>query len=332
MILEEQGSIYKSVVHFAKRSKYPILFLEPVLKSMVWGGHRLVSEFGYPQTQGKLGECWGISAHPNGDCMILNVEYGGMTLSELWEQDRGFFGGYRGATFPLLTKVIDAEQDLSIQVHPDDAYAATEENGSLGKMECWYVVDCPEHATLVVGHTAQTREELEELVQAEKWDALLRRVSISPGDFIQIDPGTVHAITAGCLIVETQQNSDITYRLYDYGRKINGKPRELHLKKSLDVIQVPSKKTEEAVLRTVNMKKNQWNRLVSCEYYNVYKLDLSGSIYFTHNETFFNVTVVQGVGRVNGIPVEKGDHFIIPAKYGTVVAEGEMILLASDAK
>lgn len=311
--------------------KYPILFPQPVLKSMVWGGSRLVSEFGYTGSSDTVGECWGISAHPGGDNPLLNMEYSGMTLSELWERERNFFGESSGSVFPLLTKVIDAREDLSIQVHPDDVYALREENGSLGKTECWYVAACPKNATLVIGHHAQTREELEEMIKERKWDELLRRVPVAPGDFIQIEPGTIHAITGGCLIVETQQNSDITYRLYDYDRKINGRPRELHIRKSLDVIQVPSKRAEEMVIHTAGMKKNQWNLLISCRYYRVYKLQLSGEISFSHNETFLNVTVVEGAGQVNGIPIKKGQHFILPARFGTVKVEGELVLLASDA-
>ena len=311
--------------------KYPILFPQPVLKSMVWGGTRLVSEFGYSGESDTLGECWGIAAHPNGDSRLFNMEFGGMTLSELWREERRFFGDFTGEVFPLLTKVIDAADDLSIQVHPDDAYAQREENGSLGKTECWYVADCPRDATLVIGHHAQTREELREMTQAGRWEELLRHVPVSPGDFIQIDPGTIHAITAGCLIVETQQNSDITYRLYDYDRTVGGSPRELHIRKSLDVIQVPAKPAEDMVLPTTGMEKNQWNLLIRCPYYRVYKLELCGEMTFSHNESFLNVTVVDGGGWIEGTPIKKGEHLILPAHFGLVTVKGEMVLLASDA-
>lgn len=310
---------------------YSILFLKPVMKSMVWGGERLKTDFGYESPEDNLGECWGISAHQNGDCQLLNMEYAGRTLSQFWQEMPGFFGEYKSPCFPLLTKIIDAKRDLSIQVHPDDMYAKEKENGSLGKMECWYVVDCPDDAELVVGHNAASREELEQMVQQGKWKELLRRILIAPGDFIQINPGTIHAITGGCLIVETQQNSDITYRLYDYDRKVNGKPRELHIAQSLDVIQVPSPSVEDSVQHTRDQKENCWELLVSCQYYRVYKMNLAGSVTFTHNNSFLNMTVVEGDGEVDGIPVEKGDHFIIPAKYGKIKVQGNMTLLASDA-
>ena len=316
-------------------TKSPILFLKPVLKQMVWGGSRLHEDFGYETEADNIGECWGIAAHPNGDssinCEIFHERFSNLTLSALWKKEPKLFGNYDTTQFPLLIKIIDAKSDLSIQVHPDDAYAAREENGSLGKMECWYIIDCPVDAVLVVGHNAKTKEQLEEMVQEGKWDELIRKVPIKKGDFIQIDPGTVHAITAGCLILETQQNSDITYRLYDYGRKADGKLRELHIKQSLDVIQVPAKPAEDSVTGTLDLPKNQMNQLISCQYYNVYKLVVSGGCSVPNHESFLNMSVLEGNGLVDGIYIRKGDHFIIPANYGEVRIEGELVIIASTA-
>lgn len=314
------------------QSKFPILFLQPVLKQMVWGGSRLRTDFGYESEADNLGECWGIAAHPNGDCAIKNEEFSDMTLSKLWKERPEFFGAYGTEQFPLLIKIIDAKSDLSIQVHPNDAYAQKNENGSFGKMECWYIIDCPENAVLVAGHNAGTAEELEGMVHDEKWDDLIRKIPIQKGDFIQIDPGTVHAITAGCLILETQQNSDITYRLYDYGRMVDGKPRELHIKQSLDVIQVPAKAAKDSVIKTGGLPENKMNELISCQYYTVYKLNVSGKCQISHDGSFLNMSVLEGSGTVDGIAVKKGDHFIIPANYGKIEMEGELEIIASDAK
>ncbi len=157
----QNGDVIQRTLTIEKKKGYPILFLQPVLKSMVWGGERLRTDFGYDTLESHLGECWGISAHPNGDCQILNVEYSGKTLSRMWQEEPGFFGKFHSSRFPLLTKIIDAKKDLSIQVHPDDVYAGEREYGSLGKMECWYVADCPAKAELVVGHEAASKEELE---------------------------------------------------------------------------------------------------------------------------------------------------------------------------
>ena len=139
-----------------------IIFLSPVCTHNIWGGTRLNREFGYPIEGDDIGECWGISAHPNGDGTVASGAYKGMKLSELWEKHPELFGNTGMDRFPLLIKIIDAKDDLSIQVHPDDAYAKVHENGSLGKTECWFILDCKENATLVVGHNAKTKEELEQ--------------------------------------------------------------------------------------------------------------------------------------------------------------------------
>jgi len=124
-----------------------LIFLEPVFHEKIWGGRRLATEFGYDIPDGPIGECWAISAHPHGDCVVVGGEYDGMHLSEVWDGHREAFGSMEGDRFPLLIKILDAEGDLSVQIHPDDAYAAEHENGSLGKRECWYVLDCEPDAT-----------------------------------------------------------------------------------------------------------------------------------------------------------------------------------------
>ena len=204
------------------------IILTPVFKEMIWGGNRLKTEFGYEIPGDDTGECWAISAHPNGDCVVQEGEYAGLHLSELWNRHRDLFGNLEGDRFPLLIKLIDAKADLSIQVHPNDAYAKEHESGSLGKTECWYVVDCDEGAEIVIGHHAKTREEVKEMILNKRWSEFIRVVPVHKGDFFQINPGCLHAIKGGTLILETQQNSDITYRVYDYDRLSNGKPRELH--------------------------------------------------------------------------------------------------------
>lgn len=307
----------------------PIIFLHPVFKQMIWGGNRLATDFGYDIPGDNTGECWGISAHHNGDDSIANDCYAGMTLSQLWDEHPELFGNIGGDRFPLLIKIIDAKDNLSIQVHPHDEYAAKNENGSLGKTECWYIIDCPDDAKLVVGHNAKTHEELSGMIHEGRWDEFIRYVPIKKGDFIQIDSGTVHAITSGCMILETQQNSDITYRVYDYDRLTNGKPRELHVEKSIDVITVPAKSTEDSVMDTNNLPQNKWNKLIECEYYKVYKLVLDGELEFEQSHPFLNMSVLDGEGTVNGQRIKKGDHFIIPAGFGNVKLEGAMEVIAS---
>ncbi len=311
------------------QSEKEILFLDPVCTHNIWGGTRLREEFGYAAEGDDIGECWGISAHPTGDGTIKNGAFAGMKLSQVWDEHKEVFGNLPYDRFPLLTKIIDARDDLSIQVHPDDAYAKEHENGSYGKTECWYIMDAPEHASLVIGHNAKTKEELKSMIREGRWNEFIRELPVKKGDFIQIDPGTVHAIKGGLLILETQQNSDITYRVYDYDRLSNGKPRELHVEKSIDVITVPAKPVEESVRSVLDLPKNTLNELYACDYYHIFKLDVEGEAAFEQSYPFLLCSVLEGDGILNGNPVGKGDHFILPNGFGRVECTGTMSLIVS---
>lgn len=309
--------------------KHPLLFLNPVFKQMIWGGDRLGKDWPYRIPGDNTGECWAVSAHPNGDCTVKDGIYAGATLSELWEKHPELFGNTGGDRFPLLVKIIDAKEDLSIQVHPDDAYAKVNENGSFGKTECWYVLDCKEDSALVVGHNAKTKEELTSMIREGKWSDLLREVPVKKGDFIQIEPGTVHAIKGGLMILETQQNSDITYRVYDYDRLTDGKPRQLHLDKSIDVITVPAKSVEESILQADDLPKNTLNKLIACDYYQVWKLDITEPFTMQQDKPYMIMSVIEGDGLLNGQMIRKGDHFIVPCGYGEIRMQGNMQLIVS---
>lgn len=306
-----------------------LLFLEPVFKEAIWGGTKLRDSFGYDIPSDTTGECWAISAHKNGDCKIAGGRYDGKYLSQLWEEEPELFGNYPGDQFPLLIKIIDAKNDLSIQVHPDDAYAAEHENGSLGKTECWYVLDCEPDTKIVIGHNAKDKKELEEMIRQGRWSEFIRVVDVKKGDFFQINPGCLHAIKGGTVILETQQNSDITYRVYDYDRLQNGRPRELHIEKSIDVITVPAKSVEDSVTSALGLPENRLNELYACGYYQIYKLDVNGTCSFAQNHPFLLMSVLEGSGIVNGQPVKKGDHFILPCGFGEVEMQGEMSLVVS---
>ena len=244
-----------------------LLFMKPFLKEVLWGGTALRDRFGYDIPSEHTGEAWVISGHPAGPSVVADGEYAGMTLAELWREHGELFGRnemklQRGCgelslpgaaernddTFPLLVKLIDARDDLSIQVHPDDDYAREHENGSRGKAECWYVVECGEDADIIIGHHAQSKEELKRMIAEKRWSDLLCVRPVKKGDFFYIPSGTVHAIRKGTILLEVQQSCDLTYRLYDYDRLQNGKPRELHLEKAEDVITCPQSlaKTEQS--------------------------------------------------------------------------------------
>ena len=311
------------------KQETPILFLNPVFTHNIWGGTRLRTDFGYEVEGDDIGECWGVAAHQNGDDTIREGIYAGKKLSQLWKEEPGLFGNVDIDRFPLLIKIIDAKDDLSIQVHPNDEYAKVNENGSFGKTECWYIIDCPENASLVIGHNAKTKEELSDMIHQGRWKEFIREIPVKKGDFIQIDPGTVHAIKGGLMILETQQNSDITYRVYDYDRLSNGKPRELHVEKSIDVINVPAKSVEDSVKSAAHVEKNKLNELYSCQYYKVFKIELDGKMEFEQEYPFLIMSVLEGDALLNGQRIKKGDHFILPNGYGKVELQGNLEIIAS---
>ena len=305
-----------------------ILHLEPVLHEKIWGGTELREQFGYAIPSDRTGECWAISGHPNGDCRVTNPEFGGQTLGQLFRTRRELFGNIPGEVFPLLVKIIDARQDLSIQVHPDDAYARVNENGSLGKTECWYVLDSKPGTGVIIGHNAGTREEMRQMVEAGAWNRLLREVPLRKGDFFQINPGCLHALKGGSLILETQQSSDVTYRFYDYDRLENGKKRELHIEKSLDVTTVPFV-PDRTVPETEAVGGAEITHLATCPFYSVYRAVLHGSAVLSFHAPFVNVSVIGGEGTLDGEPVRKGDHMVLTADYGDCRLEGNLELIYS---
>ncbi len=305
-----------------------IIRLEPVFKQMIWGGNRLRSDFHYLIEQDGIGECWGISAHPNGNCTVASGKYKGMHLSRLFEEHRELFGNIEGDRFPLLTKIIDAKSDLSIQVHPDDQYAYQNENGSLGKTECWYVLDAEPDTTIVIGHNASSHQEVEDMIRNGRWSEFIRELPVKKGDFFQINPGTLHAIKGGTLILETQQNSDITYRVYDYDRLSDGKPRQLHIEQSIDVIKAPFTDNEPEKNEDITVNRNM-KQLVSCQYYSVWMLDIMGGKEIVMDQPFMLVSVIEGKGYINGEVIVKGDHFIMPFGFGNAVFSGDIKMIIS---
>lgn len=307
---------------------HQIFFLNPAFSHNVWGGEKLKKDFHYDVEGNDIGECWGISAQPLEDAEVRSGSCKGMHLSQLWKEEPAIFGNIGGDRFPLLVKIIDAKADLSIQVHPDDAYAKAHENGSLGKTECWYILDCEPGSRIVAGHNAKTREELTQMIDAGEWSALIREIPVRKGDFIQIDPGTVHAIKGGIVLLETQQNSDITYRVYDYDRLCNGQKRELHIAKSKDVIAVPAKNAEDQVVHDAD-DKEPVRKLITCPYYSVYRINVENEVRFLQDKPFLLMTVVEGDGWIDDNEIHKGDHFILPSGYGKTVLKGHMKLIAS---
>ncbi|MBQ9609530.1 MAG: class I mannose-6-phosphate isomerase [Lachnospiraceae bacterium] len=309
-----------------------IIRLKPVFKKMIWGGNRLREEFGYNIDFDNCGECWGISAHPNGDTIVAGGEFEGMKLSSLFNERKDLFGNIDNDRFPLLIKIIDAEEDLSIQVHPDDEYAMKYENGSFGKTECWYVIDALPDTKIIIGHNAKDKAEVKDMIENKRWNEFIREIPVSAGDFFMIRPGTVHAIKGGTLILETQQSSDITYRVYDYDRLQDGKPRELHIRQSIDVIEAPfviENRFREEERKDSCLINHEMINLGDCEYFTVWRLDVQNEADIIQDRAFMLMSVIEGFGYIDGEFIKKGDHFILPYGYGRAVFKGNLKIIAS---
>lgn len=292
------------------------LVLKPVFKERIWGGRNL-EKMGYDIPDGNIGECWGISAHPNGPNVIDNGAYEGQTLDKVWEEHPELFGNPSEKKFPLLTKILDANQKLSVQVHPGDAYAYEHENGEFGKTECWYVLDAKEDAEIIYGTYANSKEQLEEYIQNEDWDHLFKRVKVEKGDFFYVPSGTVHAIGEGIMILETQQNSDTTYRIYDYDRvDQDGKKRELHLDKSIDVINI-GPTSPNVVPERIESDEQKGQILVESDFFTVTKWQIEGTFNFRKPRDYCLVSIISGEGEIitdgNVYEVSTGSHLILTA-------------------
>jgi len=305
-----------------------LMFFRPVFKEKVWGGSRLKDI--YKDDTDKctdadhIGECWAVSAQPGNESICLTCGAEGEPLSKLWQEEPELFGNYNCDRFPLLLKIIDAKEDLSIQVHPSDAYAKVHENGSFGKKECWYVMDAPADGKVVIGHNAKTREEFKKEVEAGDFDNLIRLKNIKRGDFVKIEPGTLHAIKGGTMVLEIQQNSDITYRFYDYDRIVDGSKRELHIEKALDVVSMDS--TDDVVWATGN--NTGVETLYGCEYFKVSKAKVDYKLSFDMGDApFYVAACVDGSGTADGIAVKCGTCFIIPNGHKITEFSGDMTII-----
>ena len=308
-----------------------IIELVPVFKEKIWGGRKLETEFGYEIPAGPVGECWAISAHPAGDDEIASGEYAGKTLSWLWDEHRELFGNCEGDRFPLLVKIIDAKDDLSIQVHPDNDYAAEHENGSLGKKECWYVLSAEPGQTIVVGQRAHSREEFAQMVEEGRWSELLNEIPIKAGDFFQIDPGTVHAIKGGTVILESQQSSDVTYRVYDYDRKQDdGTLRPLHMQQALDVIDFDcAPLTSGEVELSGPVTTLEQNECYTVDLVRVGEDGCPAELAVETPHPFTCISVIEGEGVVNGREVKKGTHLLARSACDTLELSGTMQVVLS---
>ena len=303
-----------------------ILKLKPACKDYLWGGHRLVDEYNVDYDGEILAEAWELSCHPDGPSMIMNGPYEGKSLREYLDiVGMEALGTHcrRFREFPILTKFIDARDNLSIQVHPNNGFALQNE-GQYGKTEMWYVLDAEEGAFLYYGFKREiTREEFARRIEENTLLEVLNAVPVKKGDVLFIESGTLHAIGKGILIAEIQQNSNVTYRVYDYGRVgKDGKKRDLHIEKALAVTsRVP-------IIRSGS----EYPHVADCDYFTVDKLNLDGNLTYRMQGTvseasFLSILILDGEGTISckgeSVTYRKGDSFFLAAGSGDWQIEGK---------
>ena len=308
--------------------------LKAATKDYVWGGIKLKEFYGKESSGDVVAESWEVSCHPDGPCVIENGQYDGLTLGEVLDANPRYKGSdsEKFPFFPILVKLIDAKSNLSVQVHPGDEYAL-EHEGQFGKTEMWYIVECEKGAGVYCGFKKPiTKERLRGSLLDGTITDLLNFVEVKKGDCLFIPSGTVHAICGGCVICEIQQNSSLTYRLYDYGRlDKTGKPRQLHIEKAVEVTDTAKVVKANSESRFIG---DGVTELASCKYFTTDKIELDGVHEFDVDErSFLTVTCVEGQAEFvyNGkkYPAYAGDTYFMPAGMGKVSAEGTAELISA---
>ncbi len=316
---------------------YPLLLSAP-LKDYIWGGKRLKEDFGFTSQNEKIAEAWVLSCHKDGTNTVLNGEMKGKKLSEvidIWGISSLGRKAERFDYFPLLIKLIDACDKLSVQVHPNDEYAIRYE-GEYGKTELWYVVDCEPNSKILYGFKSDiTKEEFAKRIEENTLDDVVNYVEVNKGDVFFIPSGTLHSIGKGVLIAEIQQNSNITYRVSDYGRLgADGKPRELHVEKAKEVTNLTANTLAYGDIgETKLIGETKIRSLIECDKFSAEFIDLNGSLEIENPDSFVSLLVLDGEGEIrydNGfLKLIKGSSVFVPAGLKTTIM-GNMNVLKSE--
>ena len=316
--------------------KMPLL-LRPSGKDYLWGGRRLNDEFEKGIDLSPVAETWECSTHPDGPSYVIGGEFDGMKLAEVLQNHPEYLGErHKGeTTLPILVKLIDARKDLSVQVHPDDDYAKMKEHGQLGKTEMWYVLDASKDAKLVYGlKRERTEQQMRDAIAKGTLMKDLQWVPVKKDDLFFIEAGTIHAIGAGALVAEIQENSNLTYRLYDYDRVgKDGKKRELHIDKALDVANLKGSAEPKQPLRVLKYRQGVASELLTrCKYFEVYRMLVNTErrqiVHYGADELAFRVLLcVNGCGTISyedgTIPFYKGDCIFVPADSEVLTIHGQ---------
>lgn len=313
--------------------------LNPAFKDYLWGGTKLRDEYGKKCDLDKVAESWELSCHKDGCSVVADGEYAGLTLPQYIEKAGKTVLGTdceKFEYFPILIKLIDAKQNLSVQVHPDNDYAMRVE-GEYGKTEMWYVVDCEPGAGLLYGFKHEiSKEEFRRRIEDNTLLEVTNRVEVHPGDVFFIEAGTLHAIGEGILIAEIQQNSNTTYRVYDYGRVgADGKPRQLHIEKAIDVTRLApaTRPCGRPQAKPEAFDGGSVLPLASCDYFTVKEMEVtSHAALMADEKSFHSLLLLDGSLTLSmggeKLEMKKGDSVFVPAGSGdyTLTGKGRLIL------
>lgn len=313
--------------------------LNPAFKDYLWGGTKLRDEYGKKCDLDKVAESWELSCHKDGCSVVADGEYTGLTLPQYIEKAGKAVLGTdceKFEYFPILIKLIDAKQNLSVQVHPDNDYAMRVE-GEYGKTEMWYVVDCEPGAGLLYGFKHEiSKEEFRRRIEDNTLLEVTNRVEVHPGDVFFIEAGTLHAIGEGILIAEIQQNSNTTYRVYDYGRVgADGKPRQLHIEKAIDVTRLApaTRPCGRPQAKPEAFDGGSVLPLASCDYFTVKEMEVtSHAALMADEKSFHSLLLLDGSLTLSmggeKLEMKKGDSVFVPAGSGdyTLTGKGRLIL------
>ena len=311
---------------------YPIKF-ENLYYEKIWGGRKL-EEYRINLPKGNIGESWEIACHKNGMSIVSNGKYKGKALIEIIKEYKNLIVGdkiytdkFTDKDFPLLIKIINSNDNLSVQVHPNDKYARRLENDN-GKVEAWYIIDCEEGAEIIVGTKGYTKEEFKRSCEDGTVEDCMNKISVKPGELFLIEPGLLHSIGKGILLAEIQQNSDITYRVYDYHRG-----RKLHVDKALDVINFNGEPKSICIKNNLVIE-----NCINLEKFSIDIYNIKGSYNESSDKNkFFIFTCVEGKGKISFvdegvrqcIDISTLESFLIPAYLGDYSLIGNMKLIKS---
>lgn len=313
-----------------------IFLLQPAMADAIWAGRKLIDDYGFTiENSDTIAEAWMLSGHPDGLSTVINGKYAGKTIMDVIEAEGRTILGTKNADkegFPILIKLIDADDKLSIQVHPDDEYAKNYP-GENGKTEAWYVVDAKPGATLIYGvKEKMSPEEFADRVRNKTLVEKLNTVEVKNGDVIFIPSKMIHAIGKGILLAEVQQSSNTTYRIYDYDRlKPDGKPRDLHIEKASDVSNLdPACSDFSPEGKTEKIGDADYTYLTGCAYFRMASIVLDGKCEgYADTDSFVSLVVIEGEGKVicdgSEYPIKKGSSVFIPAGAGAYTVEGHSL-------